>query len=84
MNERFVEGDEILVDDIDRKKDREAEFQRVLYQRKGQGARFEYFKVEFGQLVGQRMRQQAVTLPSEIETIVNQVAALAKGETLPE
>lgn len=76
MNERF-EGQEVTVEDIDRSKDREKEFQRVLYEKKKPGARFEHFKVEFGELVGRRMCELKSELPGEIKTICDEVARLA-------
>ncbi|HUU85668.1 MAG TPA: hypothetical protein VM243_19390 [Phycisphaerae bacterium] len=78
MNEHF-EGEQIAVEDIDAEKDREKEFQRVLYEKKGMGARFEHFKVEFGELIGRRMQEQKVALHDEIKAIVDNVAALAKS-----
>jgi len=79
INERF-DGDKILPSDIDLAKDREGEFRRLLYEKKP-GARFEHFKVEFGQLVGQRMQELKVPLHNEIRQIVNEVAALATHDT---
>ncbi len=76
INERF-EGEEITVEDIDQSKNREKEFQRVLYEKKEPGARFEHFKVEFGELVGRRMYDRKAELPSEIKMVCDEVARLA-------
>lgn len=76
INERF-EGEEITVEDIDESKNREKEFQRVLYEKKEPGARFEHFKVEFGELVGRRMCELKQELHPEIKTICDEVARLA-------
>ena len=49
----------------------------MLYEKKGPGARFEHFKVEFGELVGRRMCELKRELPSEIKTICDEVAGFA-------
>ncbi|MCH8243296.1 MAG: hypothetical protein IH897_11905, partial [Planctomycetes bacterium] len=51
--------------------------QRVIYEKKGLGGRFEHFNVEFGELVGRRMFELKRGLPLEIKKIVDQVADLA-------
>ncbi len=77
MNERFPEGAAISESDIDRSKDREREFQRVLYLKKP-GVRFEHFKVEFGELVGRRMSDASCALHSEISGIIEFVSSVAQ------
>lgn len=76
INERF-EGAPVSEEDIDPSKDRENEFHRVIYEKKGLGARVEHFKVEFGELVGRRMVELKRELPAEIQTIVDDAAKLA-------
>ena len=76
INDRF-EGEEVKIEDIDTSKDRVAEFERVLYQKKGPGARFEHFKVEFGELAGRKMYELERPLPDEIRAIVEEVAEVA-------
>lgn len=49
INTRF-DGEEIIDAHIDLDKDRLEEFQKALYQHKSITARFEFFKVQFGQL----------------------------------
>ncbi|HUW83073.1 MAG TPA: AAA family ATPase [Phycisphaerae bacterium] len=76
INENFP-GEAVRVEDIDPRRDRGGEFQRVLYEKKGPGARFEYFKVKFGHLVGHKMLEEERELPEELRRIVDAVAAVA-------
>lgn len=77
MNERF-DGEQIKVGDIDRNKDRLDEFEKALYLRKNMTARFEFFKVQFGQLVGARMVKDGCQLHPHIAAAIEDVKAIAE------
>ena len=77
MNERF-DGDEIEVNDIDPSKDRLHEFEKAIYQRKNITARFEFFKVQFGQLVGERMVKDGCPLHPHISAVIDDVKEIAQ------
>jgi|GEM_PF-935045 len=79
INERFLDGDAISATDIDQTKDREREFERVIYEKKGVGARFEHFKVQFGELAGKKMSEAGAPLPRELEEIVKEVGVMASA-----
>ncbi len=76
INQRY-EGQAILPEEVDLQKDRLKEFQRLIYQKKGLGARFEHFKVEFGELVGRRMQDAGFPVPPDILAIIDQARAIA-------
>lgn len=77
INDKHAGGEKIMVSDIDEAKNREAELERVLYAKKGSGARFEHFKVEFGELVGRKMCERKMELHPEIKAICDDVARIA-------
>ena len=77
INERF-QGEEITCDDIDLQKDREKEFRRVMYDKKGLGVRFDHFKVEFGELIGKEMEKRRAQVPPEMKAVLDQVKAIAE------
>jgi putative ATP-dependent endonuclease of OLD family len=70
-------GEPVVAADIDESKDRIGEFSRVIYQKKGLSARFEHFKVQFGQLVGAKMAERGSRLDAEIVDVIDSVRAIA-------
>ena len=77
INDRF-DGDEITEEHIDLSKDRLKEFGKTLHAHKGITARFEFFKVQFGQLVGEKMVKQGCTLHDEIAAVIEDVKSIAE------
>jgi hypothetical protein len=78
INENYP-GEEILPGDINTAKKRVDEFQRLIYQKKGVAARFEHFKVQFGQLVGERMLSTGCALHPEIKEVIETVKSIAEA-----
>ena len=77
INERY-QGETITCDDIDLQKDRQKEFEKAIYQKKERGARFEHFKVEFGELAGKEMERRGVQVPPEVRAILDEVKGIAE------
>ncbi len=77
INKRHPEGLSITISDICPEKNREAEFQRVMNEKKGPGARFQRFKVEFGELAGRAMYTSGRDIPDELRTILENVRSIA-------
>ena len=78
MNERF-DGEQITDQDINVHKDRLHEFEKAIYQRKNITARFEFFKVQFGQLVGERMVKEHCKLHPHIAAVIEDVKNIAEA-----
>ncbi|MDA1054704.1 MAG: hypothetical protein O3C40_30115 [Planctomycetota bacterium] len=78
INENYP-GEEIIPGDIDLAKKRIGEFQRLIYEKKGAASRFEHFKVQFGQLVGERMVSIGCALHPEIKEVIETVKSIAEA-----
>jgi predicted ATP-dependent endonuclease of OLD family len=71
-------GETITCDEIDPEKNREKEFRRLIYEKKGPGARFEHLKVEFGELFGKEMVKRGVEVPPELNGVLDEVKRIAE------
>lgn len=76
INARFPDGEDLEEQDFDSSKNRENEFSRLLHEKKP-GARFDHFKVEFGELAGRAMVERKISLDPEIAAIIDTVASIA-------
>lgn len=77
INDRYPEGELMQVTDLAAEKDREKEFQRLMFEKKGPGARFAYFKVIFGELAGKAMFEGARPLPDDFKSIIEAAHEIA-------